>query len=241
MSRRCIFMIYVMSDLHGCFEEYKRMLEKIDFKDSDVLYILGDIVDRGSQSIEILQDMMLKNNVFPILGNHEYMLNECLDFMLSEINEENISTINDSNIIQKLTSWITENGGAATFEQLNCLSKEELLDLQDYLMEFEVYKHVEVNQKRFVLVHANMKPEYLNDIEKYLMNMLFEKTDSTNNAFKDAYLITGHVPTSDGKILKKNHHICIDGGCVFGQNLACLCLDTMEEFYVKKLQENTGA
>ena len=65
-------MIYVMSDLHGCFEEYKRMLEKIDFKDSDILYILGDIVDRGSQSIEILQDMMLKSNVFPILGNHEY-------------------------------------------------------------------------------------------------------------------------------------------------------------------------
>ena len=121
------------------------------------------------------------------------------------------------------------------------MSKEELLDLQDYLMEFEIYKSLEVNQKRFVLVHANMKPEYLNDIEKYLMNMLFEKTDSTNNAFKDAYLITGHVPTSDGKILKKNHHICIDGGCVFGQNLACLCLDTMEEFYVKKLQENTGA
>lgn len=89
-------MIYVMSDLHGCFEEYKRMLEKIDFKESDTLYILGDIVDRGSQSIQILQDMMVRSNVFPILENHEYMLNECLDFMLSEINEENISTINDA-------------------------------------------------------------------------------------------------------------------------------------------------
>lgn len=175
MSRRCIFMIYVMSDLHGCFEEYKRMLEKIDFKDSDILYILGDIVDRGSQSIQILQDMMVRSNVFPILGNHEYMLNECLDFMLSEINEENVSTINDSNIIQKLTSWITENGGAPTFEQLNHLSKEELLDLQEYLMEFEIYKSLEVNQERFVLVHANMKPEYLNDIEKYLMNSLLKK------------------------------------------------------------------
>lgn len=235
MSRRCIFMIYVMSDLHGCFEEYKRMLEKIDFKESDTLYILGDIVDRGSQSIEILQDMMLRSNVFPILGNHEYMFNEALEFMLSEINEENISAIHDSNIIQKLTCWLTENGGSTTFEQLNHLSKEELLDLQDYLMEFEVYKYVEVNQKKFILVHANMKPEYLNHIEDYLMNILFEKTDSTKDEFRDAYLITGHVPTADGKILKKNHHICIDGGCVFGQNLTCLCLDTMEEFYVKKL------
>lgn len=185
--------------------------------------------------------MMLKSNVFPILGNHEYMLNECLDFMLSEINEENISNMESSNTIQKLTSWITENGGATTFEQLNRLSKEELLDLQEYLMEFEVYKHVEVNQKRFILAHANMKPEYLSHLEDCLMNVLFEKTDSTKDEFKDAYLITGHVPTADGKILKKNHHVCIDGGCVFGQNLTCLCLDTMEEFYVKKLQENTGA
>ena len=63
-----------------------------------------------------------------------------------------------------------------------------------------------------------MKPEYLSHLEDCLMNVLFEKTDYTNNAFKDAYLITGHVPTADGKILKKNHHICIDGGCVFGQS-----------------------
>ena len=228
-------MIYVMSDLHGCFEEYKRMLEKIDFKESDTLYILGDVVDRGSQSIEILQDMMLRSNVFPILGNHEYMLNEALEFMLSEINEENILNVEDSNMIQKLTSWITENGGATTFERLNHLSKDELLDIQDYLMEFEIYKYVEVNHKRFILAHANMKPEYLSHLENCLMNVLFEKTDSTKDEFRDAYLITGHVPTADGKILKKNHHICIDGGCVFGQNLACLCLDTMEEFYVKKL------
>ena len=220
-------MIYVMSDLHGCFEEYKRMLEKIDFKESDTLYILGDIVDRGSQSIEILQDMMLRSNVFPILGNHEYMLNE--------VNEENILNVEDSNMIQKLTSWITENGGATTFERLNHLSKDELLDIQDYLMEFEIYKYVEVNHKRFILAHANMKPEYLSHLENCLMNVLFEKTDSTKDEFRDAYLITGHVPTADGKILKKNHHICIDGGCVFGQNLTCLCLDTMEEFYVKKL------
>lgn len=56
-------MIYVMSDLHGCFEEYKRMLEKIDFKESDTLYILGDIVDRGSQSIQILQDKIGRAHV----------------------------------------------------------------------------------------------------------------------------------------------------------------------------------
>ena len=34
---------YVMSDLHGNYKAYIKMLEMIDFKDSDMLYILGDI------------------------------------------------------------------------------------------------------------------------------------------------------------------------------------------------------
>ena len=38
-------MIYVMSDLHGCYDKYERMLKKISFSKDDILYILGDVVD----------------------------------------------------------------------------------------------------------------------------------------------------------------------------------------------------
>ena len=34
-------VIYAMSDLHGCYDKYIKMLEKISFSDSDTLYILG--------------------------------------------------------------------------------------------------------------------------------------------------------------------------------------------------------
>ena len=36
---------YVMSDLHGCYEEFIKMLELIDFSDKDELYILGDVIE----------------------------------------------------------------------------------------------------------------------------------------------------------------------------------------------------
>ena len=49
-------MIYAMSDLHGCYDKYTKMLEKINFSDNDTLYILGDIVDRGPDGIKIWQD-----------------------------------------------------------------------------------------------------------------------------------------------------------------------------------------
>ena len=54
-------MIYVMSDVHGCYDMYMQMLEKIAFKDSDTLYLLGDVVDRGDDPIKVLCDMHLYN------------------------------------------------------------------------------------------------------------------------------------------------------------------------------------
>ena len=37
---------YVISDIHGNYEAYMRLLEKIRFSESDTLYVLGDILDR---------------------------------------------------------------------------------------------------------------------------------------------------------------------------------------------------
>ena len=65
-------MVYAMSDLHGCYDLYIKMLEKIKFSDEDTLYILGDVTDRGEDGIKILQDKMKRKNVVPILGNHDY-------------------------------------------------------------------------------------------------------------------------------------------------------------------------
>ena len=66
-------MIYAMSDLHGSYDEFIKALEVIDFNDEDELYVVGDIMDRGKNPIKLLQDMMMRPNVFPIIGNHDYM------------------------------------------------------------------------------------------------------------------------------------------------------------------------
>ena len=38
---------YVISDIHGCYDELIRMLEKINLEDSDTLICAGDYVDKG--------------------------------------------------------------------------------------------------------------------------------------------------------------------------------------------------
>lgn len=63
-----------MSDLHGEKYRYDAMLEMIQFSGEDTLYILGDVVDRGPNGIDILRDIMQRPNVHLILGNHEDLL-----------------------------------------------------------------------------------------------------------------------------------------------------------------------
>ena len=47
-------VIYAVSDLHGCYDKYTKLLERLNMTSEDSLYILGDIVDRGSDGIKIV-------------------------------------------------------------------------------------------------------------------------------------------------------------------------------------------
>lgn len=61
-----------------CDERYSRLLSrvprnagKISFSDADLLYIIGDVVDRGSDVVPLLEDIMARRNVRLLAGNHE--------------------------------------------------------------------------------------------------------------------------------------------------------------------------
>ena len=61
-----------MSDIHGCYDEYSRMLDKIHFSEKDRLYLAGDYIDRGKDSPAMLRwPEKRPSNVFPIKGNHD--------------------------------------------------------------------------------------------------------------------------------------------------------------------------
>ena len=115
-------MIYVMSDLHGCYDKYKQMLEKIKFNNEDTLYVLGDIVDRGDDGIKILLDMMQRSNVVPLLGNHEFMAYSVLKKYNVEITAENYNKHLDSEAIEMFENWMF-NGGIPTCQAFSKLDR----------------------------------------------------------------------------------------------------------------------
>ena len=40
-------MTYTVSDIHGCYDKYIKLLKKIDLGSDDTLYVLGDVIDRA--------------------------------------------------------------------------------------------------------------------------------------------------------------------------------------------------
>lgn len=229
-------MKYVISDIHGHFDKYKEMLAKINFTDRDTLYILGDVVDRGPDGIKILQDMMIRPNVIPILGNHEYMAMLSLSWMMKEVTEDTLEAF-DIEKMQSLSEWMLV-GGKETIAEFQRLSMEDREDILEYLTEFSLYEVVHAGGDTFILVHAGLD-QFRSDKDLYdydLSELIFQKPDYSREYFQDKYLVTGHTPTRTihdrDVIFVKNRHIAIDCGCEFGGKLGCVCLDTMEQFYV---------
>ena len=68
---------FVVSDIHGEYELFIRLLEEIQLKETDTLYVLGDILDRGPHPIQIILKLMEMSNVVCLTGNHELMALEC--------------------------------------------------------------------------------------------------------------------------------------------------------------------
>ncbi len=237
-------MFFVCSDIHGRYDRYTALLEKIDLRPSDRLYVLGDSIDRGSDGCKVLLAMMRCPQVVPILGNHELYLALCLPWLMQEVTEQSIEELDDSRLAV-LQEWIA-NGGGPTLRALRALSIEERQAILEYVREMELYAEVEVEAgRKFLLSHAGVdhfspdKP--LEDYE--LADFLFCRPDPAQTFWPDRYLIYGHTPTSllrarmglplSDEILRCGRQIAIDCGCGFDGKLGCLCLDTMEEIYVE--------
>ena len=73
---------YVISDIHGCYEEFMTMLDKIGFSGADRLILAGDYVDRGKDSLRMLRWLEKKpENVCAIRGNHDEEFAACVEMM----------------------------------------------------------------------------------------------------------------------------------------------------------------
>ena len=227
-------MIYVTSDLHGCYDEFESLLKAIDLTENDQLYILGDVLDRGPRPLDILFKMMSYPNMVGLLGNHEYTAMTMFELLANK----KIMAFSHAEM-EIFELWL-DDGGRSTIAQWLDLTEEKQIALLTYLKSWPTYREIEVNHRQFILVHAGLghfDPQ--RPLSSYsIPELLFERTDYQRVYFPTRFLVTGHTPTQTLNpnfkpvIFKENRHFAIDCGVVFGGRLACLCLDDLHEYYI---------
>ena len=120
-------MVYVLSDIHGNERRFNSILEQINLQSDDILYILGDVVDRHPEGIRILRKIMKMPNVKMLLGNHEYMMLNALGCPYDAADDTN-------ELLQRkaLRLWYS-NGGKVTHDSLKHLRKTQRLEIVEFL------------------------------------------------------------------------------------------------------------
>lgn len=234
--------IYVTSDLHGlALSKLKRLLDKVNFNDTDWLFVLGDVIDRQNDGgVEILKWLINQPNAQLILGNHEAMLLSC-DFIFEEITDKTICNLTQEKM--ELLINYTQNGGDVTLKSLKSLMKTEpciVADILEYLREAPIYETVNVGDKDFLLVHSGLD-NFSKDkkIADYTVDeLIWAWPELEDEYYDDIITIFGHTPTMSydcaikGKFLKTKTWIDIDVGVPYGNPPALLRLDDLQEFYL---------
>ncbi len=235
---RTVDRILAISDIHGGNKRLQSLLKQTQYDpDCDLLVICGDMIDRGTENLDVLETCMKlrEQGAVMLKGNHEQFLEQSIVEMLETDSWRTKPS-------ETLYNWVKYNGGAAMFEEIENLASDELLKILNFIQSLSLYFSI----GNFLFSHAgaNTRKPIEQNIENDLVWM--EERFPFCPAYKGKVLVFGHIPTwilyhQDKKFKKSNARIWFDqeyrdkigidcGGC-FGGRLAALELPSCREFY----------
>ena len=100
---------YAVGDIQGCFDSFRRLLDTCRFNPGkDRLWLVGDLVNRGPQSLETLRFVRdLGDAAVTVLGNHDlYLLMVAFGSARKKGNDDTIQPILDAPDCQELLDWL---------------------------------------------------------------------------------------------------------------------------------------
>lgn len=188
---------YVIGDIHGCAKALRTVIETIDPTKEDELIFLGDYVDRGPNSRDVIQQILeLKGQckIIPLRGNHELML---LGVLVGGLDDK---------------LWI-ENGGVSTVSSYGgSLSKIPNSHL-DFLQSLQPFHETSDS----IFVHAGYDPhQEIQEQDQAITywNHLPEILPPPHQSGKRVFV--GHTPQANGNVLDGGHLVCVDTYCFGG-------------------------
>jgi serine/threonine protein phosphatase 1 len=234
----------IIGDIHGCINELNQLLELIDLKSSDTICFIGDLIDRGPDSVAVVKkcySLTTKFDVKLILGNHEEKFLRYLHHL------------------ENKTGLEVQMSGTSEFPTLiEGLNVDELNFLKNayYSLVFEEegitllhggisnnikfpfpanYQYGVHTPKQYKGLDLITKVRYLTPEGKFVS--LNEET-SDDSYWAEMYNgVFGHIYFGHQPFIQKNpenflHATGLDTGCVFGGWLSAVILENGEKSVV---------
>lgn len=198
--------IFCIGDIHGCSNTLEELLiNHIKLKKSDHLVFIGDYIDRGPNSKEVIDIILeLEKKEYKLtclLGNHEEL------FMESDLDDE------------IFLHWFRHCGGFETLKSFNTSGFQNLDAKYQYF--FKSLLHYKLIKNKFIIVHAGLNFNN-EDIFSDKYALLWERNTQIDiQKLKNRVIVHGHTPQSientkkQIKSIDKNPIINIDNGCFF--------------------------
>ena len=194
-----------IGDIHGCATALARLIEAIAPQPDDLIVTLGDYVDRGPNSRQVIDQLITLRGqcrLVPLLGNHD-------EAMLGVLSGE-----------QTLQSWVSIGGGP-TLESYgfsddpNVFPAEHIDFLRGCVQFYETDSHF--------FVHANYDPRLaLERQDRIMLRWLSLRDHSPGPHISHKVAVLGHTAQPKGEYLYLGYLICIDTGCCYGDWLTAL-------------------
>ena len=225
-------MDYVIADIHGCAKTLTALVRQLSLQPEDKLYFLGDYIDRGPGSKQVLDYLMqLSNPAYFLVGNHEEYMLASID--AEEERQQRFSWFRGQN--RALHHWKSYGGNAT----LRSFGVDNPLQIEPKYIDFlrQMRSNYYVELEHHILVHAGF--DFSQDdvfANKHAMTHIEDFSVNPEKVHHKT-IIHGHMSVSlefTQQLIAHqhtNHYIDIDSGCVYqerqGQGfLNAFCLQT---------------
>lgn len=217
----------VISDIHGCYDAFNRLLERVNYEPvKDQLILLGDFVSKGPESrlvVEQTFSLVRKDGAIAVQGNHDERF---VDIIRNKTKEARDKFFRHGGR-QTVYSYLKGSDMTGSEEDLLTRLRETVLEHYPHHADFLEQLPYYFEDQHFIYVHAGLNPKYPNWKEQPKRDFLYIK-DSFHNADMemDKIVIFGHTKTVDlhgrADVWYGKGKIGIDGGCASGLQLNAL-------------------
>ena len=200
--------VWVIGDIHGYYETFDALIKKLSITDQDIILCLGDLIDKGPDSLKVLERVKQSSQIFSIRGNHEEMMRLSISPKHGRM----------------MRSWL-KYGGLVTLESFSKDETKQIAEARKWLSFIENLP-TEIILDKYRIVHAGYDDskslEDQNNQQRIWGRTIFHTKQTLD---PDRQIIVGHTPVQTLNRLGKEEIWTSEINLADGRP-SVLCIDT---------------